>query len=294
MPSNKKKKSPKAAAPLDKHLLYEASVQSVEVDLDLFKRVFRKQNKRPLRSIREDFCGTAQLCADWVKAHKKNEAWGVDLDPATLEYGRQNHLCALSNEQNERMHLVMADVLDCRVQPVDLVCALNFSYSIFKQRKQLLDYFRKVYEALEPGGVFVIDTWGGSSSLEVVEEHKQVEAGKDISGRPHPAFRYTWDQASFNFVDNNIVCHIHFKVKGQKKIKKAFTYDWRLYTLPELRDVMEDAGFTGMQGYFENWSDEEEESDGILRPRKRYEDMAAWVAYLVAYKPHEDRTKSQV
>jgi len=59
----KKKKKKKKAIPIvhDRHLLYTAAVQSVDVDLDFFQRIFRRKRGRPIRTLREDFCGTAAL-----------------------------------------------------------------------------------------------------------------------------------------------------------------------------------------------------------------------------------------
>ena len=56
-----------------------------------------------------------------------------------------------------------------------------------------------------------------------------------------------------------MICHIHFKFKDGSRIKKAFSYDWRLWTLPEIREVMEEAGFSNTRVY---WEDEDEEGEG--------------------------------
>ena len=77
------KKKKKVSGTFDKHQLYEAAVQAVDVDLPLFQRVFKKVSKRPMKTIREDFCGTAQFAAEWVRLGKNHEAWGIDLDKPT-------------------------------------------------------------------------------------------------------------------------------------------------------------------------------------------------------------------
>jgi len=79
------------------------------------------------------------------------------------------------------------------------------------------------------------------------------------------------------------VCHINFKLRDGTRMKKAFTYDWRLWTLPEMRELLLDAGFLSADVYVEGWDDEEDESDGIFRKRKYFENQEGWVAYVVAH-----------
>ena len=278
------KKKKKVSGTFDKHQLYEAAVQAVDVDLPLFQRVFKKVSKRPMKTIREDFCGTAQFAAEWVRLGKNHEAWGIDLDKPTLDGAKQYRIGPLSEDEKARVHLVHENVLNVTGPKVDLVAALNFSYSVFKDRKTLLEYFTRVRESLVDDGVFIVDVWGGPTSMQITSDKRDVAECEDIYGGKIPAFKYEWDQSYFNAVDNHIVCHIHFKLPGQQKIKKAFTYDWRLWGLPELRDVMIDAGFISVDAWFDGWDEDEEDTDGNYQPVTEYEEMDAWVGYLVATK----------
>jgi hypothetical protein len=45
-------------------------------------------------SLKEDFCGTALLASEWVEWRRDNTALGVDLDAATLAWGREHNLRA--------------------------------------------------------------------------------------------------------------------------------------------------------------------------------------------------------
>jgi hypothetical protein len=96
-----------------------------------------------------------------------------------------------------------------------------------------------------------------------------------------PAFTYIWEQAKFNPIDHEIVCHISFRLRGGKKLRRAFTYHWRLWTLPELREILAEAGFAGSDVYVEGWDDDADETDGVFRKRARFENQAGWVAYVV-------------
>ena len=263
----------------DRHYLYSSSVQSVEADIGFFRRVYKKANGRPFRKFREDFCGTAMLACDWVRRNRENEAWGIDLDRSTLEWGTERYVPRLG-EAAERLHLQCKNVLSVTRPKVDLIAALNFSYSVFFTRDELGEYFAQARRSLEPGGLFVLDAWGGSEAMCEDIEHRKVDAEKAFDGVKVPSFTYTWEQAKFNPIDHRILCHIHFKVRG-KKLKKAFTYDWRLWTLPEMRELLKDAGFRKTDVYVEGWDDEADDSDGIFRKRRYFENQEGWVAYVV-------------
>jgi len=66
-------------------------------------------------------------------------------------------------------------------------------------------------------------------------------------------------------------------------MKKAFTYEWRLWTAPEIREVLAEAGFTKSALYWEG-SDEDGEGNGEFAPENKGEADLAWIAYIVAEK----------
>ena len=41
-----------------------------------------------------------------------------------------------------------------------------------------------------------------------------------------------------NPITHATTCHIHFKFPDGSKLKKAFTYEWRLWTAPEIRELL--------------------------------------------------------
>jgi SAM-dependent methyltransferase len=264
----------------DRHYLYTAAVQSVDADLSFFKRVYRARRGTKFRRLREDFCGTAVLAHEWVRRNRENEAWGIDLDGPTLDWGTEHYGPRLG-EKAKRLHLLRQDVLDVVRSPVDVVAALNFSYSVFHERAELLRYFETARRSLRPGGILFVDAWGGFDVMAEDTESRKIAASKAFDGTRIPGFVYVWEQARFNPVDHRIVCHIHFKLKDGSKIKRAFTYDWRLWTLPELRELMHEAGFASTEVYVEGWDDELDDTDGVFRKRSYFENQAGWVAYVV-------------
>jgi len=277
-PKTKKKK--KKAKKIDRHYLYTAAVQSVESDLAFFRRIYRKANGKPFRLLREDFCGTAVLAREWVGRKAENKAWGVDLDPATLEWG-DKHYAEAMGDSRARLELMCNDVREVSRPQVEVIAALNFSYSVFKSRKDLVSYFRKVRHSLLPGGIFFLDAWGGTETMMEETDKRRIDSEKAFDGTRTPSFTYFWEQSRFNPVNHHILCHIHFKLGNGKKIKRAFSYDWRLWMLPELHELMLEAGFRGTMVYGEGWDEEADEADGKFRRRKRFDNEGAWVTYVV-------------
>src|SRR5881394_4600894 len=137
---------------LDRHALYEVAVQGVEWDLDFLERVWRYRHPgRTPKLFREDFCSTAALATAWVRRGPDRRAWGVDLDPEPLAWARRHRL-PWARDAAKRVKLVRADVRRAHRPQVDVACALNFSWWIFHERRELLRYLRAARAGLKPGG----------------------------------------------------------------------------------------------------------------------------------------------
>ncbi len=276
-----KGKGKKAPLP-HKHVLYEASVQGVECDLDFLEEIYGKLRGRPFRTIREDFCGTAAFACEWIRRGEEHEAWGVDLDQPTLDWGVENHVAGLGDAAS-RLTLLNENVLDVKIPPVDVIVALNYSYWVFKERKTLLGYFESCRRGLNEGGVLCLDLFGGTESMQgEIEERSDVEKSRGPNGEKVPAFTYYWNQAEFDPITHDFLCHIHFKVDGRAKQKKVFTYDWRLWTIPELRDLLLEAGFAGLDVYIEGFDEATGEGDGEYEIKTTMENEDVFLAYLIA------------
>src|SRR5690606_1458381 len=157
----------------------------------------------------------------WVAMGPQRRALGVDLDRPTLAWGEEHNLSRLTAEQRSRLTLEQANVLDVRRPKAELLCAFNFSYSVFKTRAEMQAYADNVYRSLKPGGLLVIDAWGGS---EVQQPHVERRRLKD-------GVTYVWDQVAFDPITHDIECRIHFEFRdGRVPLRNAFTYDWRLWT----------------------------------------------------------------
>lgn len=266
---------------LPKHALYEAAVQNVESDADFVERVYRKHRGRRAHLLREDFCGTASLAAHWVTRHRKHVAYGTDLHEPTLAWGRE-HRVALVGKKAKRVNLERGNVLDVHEPAVDIQVAFNFSYFTFHTRDELGSYFQSVARSLDDEGIFVLDCYGGSASLVELEETTEVEARTDPAGFELPDFEYVWDQHAFNPIDHRLKCYIHFRFGKKRERHRAFRYDWRFWTLPEIRELLADAGFAHSHVYVEGWDDDEETGDGVFRRRRKFDNDGGWLAYIVA------------
>lgn len=283
MPSKKKLARLKAKYPgLSLHHLYEASVQNVDADVDFIERVWREARGNAPRTLREDFCGTASLCAEFVRRHETRHAWGVDLDEPTLDWGRTHRLALLTPAAAERVVLERRDVRKVKEPKVDVQVAFNFSYFVFHDRDTLRGYFESVHASLGERGMFLMDLFGGVESEQELEEETAHDAQDDPDGTEIPAFSYFWDQDQLNAIDRALRCYIHFGVAGVGRIRKAFTYDWRFWTLPELRELLVEAGFQRSTVYVEGWDEDEDEPDGDFQATDHLDNEGGFVAYLVA------------
>ncbi len=78
-------------------------------------------------------------------------------------------------------------------------------------------------------------------------------------------------------------CYIHFAFEDGSKIDKAFSYQWRLWTLPELQELLFEAGFNQVKVYWEGTDVKTGEGDGVYLDSQTGDADAAWICYLSAY-----------
>ncbi len=266
----------------DRFALYSAAVQEVEADIDFIRRTYRARRRRAPLLLREDFCGTAQLACAWVGGHRARAAWGIDLDPVPLGWGDLHHRQRLGAAA-ARVQLVHGDVLTARTPPVDAIVAFNFSYSVFKTRALLKRYLQRARAALRPGGMLAVDVFGGLHAPRTIHEQRWIRGKTGPDGRPLPPFVYQWEQARYNAATHELRAHIHFRLRDGTSLRRAFTYDWRLWTVAELRDLMAEAGFALCEVHAHGWT-RNGDSDGHYRPVAHIENELGWLAYVVGWR----------
>jgi hypothetical protein len=257
----------------DRQVLYQRSVQCAESEVDFVDEVYQNLRRRKAQSMREDFCGTSLVACEWVRRRPGNIAFAVDLDPAVLAYGREHNVAKLKASQQSRLSLLNDNVLTVRTRPVDMVLAMNFSYWLFKTREQMIAYYRNVRAGLASDGLFFLDAMGGYDAFRVLKERTA-----------HRGFTYIWNQAAYNPITGDMLCHIEFSFPDGSRMPKAFTYDWRLWTLPEIREMLLEAGFRKVTVYWDEWDEKKQKSTGEFVPTEKGEADAGWIAYIVAEK----------
>jgi len=255
----------------DRHHLYQESVQDTESEIDFVEETWAELRDRPATLLREDFCGTANTACEWVRRDPAHRAVGIDLDAEVLDWGELNNIAQLDAHQQARIELLQQDVVEALPEPADIVLAMNFSYFLFNTRAAMLEYFRNVREGLVVDGLFFLDAYGGYDAPREIEEERECDG-----------FTYIWEQASFNPIDSMMDCRIHYRFPDGSRIEDAFTYRWRLWTLPELRELLGEAGFSQVTVYWEGTDEEKNEGNGIYQPAEVGDADPGWVCYIVA------------
>jgi len=261
------------SAKADRHKLYEMSVQDVSHEYSFINKTFREIRGYNAHVLREDFCGTAKMCCEWVRKRDKNTAVGVDIDPEVLSWGKKHNFSKLKSAARKRITLLRENVMKVRSKPAQVILAMNFSYQLFKRRDTLKKYFKNVQKSLANDGIFFLDAFGGYEAYSETKEKTK-----------HKGFTYIWEQESYNPITGDMTCHIHFHFPDKSRMKKAFTYEWRLWTLPELRELLEEAGFSKITVYWEGTDEESGEGNGKYSPSLRGDADPSWVCYLTAEK----------
>ena len=264
-----RKKSRRTAASSDLHELYELSVQDPTNEVVIINQIWKEQRTGTCTSIREDFCGTAAVSMEWVKNNMDHTAVGIDLDQPVLDWAKVRIPERLSAPQQKRLTIINGDVRTTKTEAVDCLLAHNFSYYIFKQRSALVSYFASTITSLKDNGIIILDAYGGSDSFVEMEEDR------DLDG-----FTYTWDQSSYNPITGDVVNYIHFSFPDGTRIENAFTYEWRLWTIPEIKEILLEAGYRDVVVYWEG-TDDDDEGNGVWTATDQGEACQGWIAYIV-------------
>jgi len=259
-----KKRKRTMAEKADRHALYEDSVQCPEEDVEFFGQTFEKLRGRRALVLREDFCGTAKMAVEWCLSHPDRTAIGVDLHQPTIDWGREHHVLPNARKLGDRLTVYTANVLEPRSEKADVTCACNFSFCVFKKREELKDYLTRARDALADDGLLFLEIYGGTEAVAVADEERDCDG-----------YEYVWDQHRFNPLTAETLCYIHYRFPDGSRLEKAFTYDWRLWSIPELVDLLSEVGFADTKIFWEQLEDDEESDDDeeMLYGNGEYDDV---------------------
>lgn len=262
----------------DRYQLYERSVQTPKDQVDIFEQIYKDvHNGKAPHSLREDFCGTFMISCEWVKKDPKNHAMGLDISSEPLDYGKKHHYPKLTADEKKRLQILKKNAISVTHPKSDVVAACNFSFYFFMEFKTLVTYFKKARASLKPGGLLLLEMVGGPEMMQEMKERKRFTKNGELW------FTYIWDQQWFDPVTHSCRYAIDFKMANGKYHKEAFVYDWRLWTVPEVRAALHEAGFSQSYAYWEK-EDKDGNDTGEFHSVKWARNDEAWIAYIVGKK----------
>ncbi|MCA9279770.1 MAG: hypothetical protein H6815_09310 [Phycisphaeraceae bacterium] len=250
---------------MDKYDLYQLCVQLPETDIAVLCAIHAWfANRQSVAShplvFSDEFAGPGALARQWVKAVTDSHAFAIDADPEPLERAYDI----------ERVTPVCANVMDVH-EKADIIAGLNFAICEWHARSDLLAYLKHARSRLLPHGFFACDLYVGSDSLmtgEIVQQFAGPD-GEDIE--------YCWEQQHVDLLTNRVQNALHFVVTKSDgavtEFPSAFEYDWRLWSIVELRDAMHEAGFAQVEVFVRDEIALDDNGDVHVVPASFAEDL---------------------
>lgn len=231
-----------------KYDLYELCVQSPTHVVPLLRAIHGNDP----RVLGEDFAGTGALSKRWIDTVENGRAIATDHDGDTLAQAGSH----------DRLVTHVADVMSVS-DPTDVLFVGNFSIGYVHTRPELVAYLKHARSRLRDG-VFICDTYGGESTFVTGHVH-----------RYHPMpdgsrVRYTWEQREADPLTGMVTDVIHFRIEMAGRVleefPEAFVYRWRLWSVPELRDAMTEAGFARTAVFSQLPDAADDDGNAYVRP----------------------------
>jgi hypothetical protein len=233
---------------LSRHECYELCVQSPRHIVAMLRAIHANE---PLL-LREDFCGTAAVARRWCEEGRargdSSRALAIDLDDDCL--ARAERLAADGGGAGaaDRLSLRRGDaILAPDEEAADVVFVGNFSIGYIHRRAGLVAYLRRTRERLARGnggfggGVFVCDLYGGAGAFRLGSlDRTHMSRGPEV-------IKYHWEHEAADPTTGMVRNSISFRVIRDGELvaqwDRAFVYEWRLWSIPELADALVEAGF---------------------------------------------------
>ena len=122
----------------------------------------------------------------------------------------------------------------------------------------------------------VFEMSGGPGMIEKTKDRRR------ISKKGKTEFTCIWDQRDFEPIHNRAQYSIHFKFANGRMFKDAFTYDWLLWSIQEVREIMAEAGFSKSVVYWE--TEYKGEGTGEYAAMEVGDNAYSWISYVVGVK----------
>jgi len=287
--------------PLDTLELYRWAVQDPETHAEVLRIMYEWYNPacHPT-TLREDFAGTAADSVAWVAIRPGRRAVAVDIDFDTTEWAKRRAERILG-DRARLIDFVAQDAMEARppdVQVADILCILNFSIFYFHQEENLAAYLSHAAKCLLPGGILVLNLFGGSDALRPhMDERHITPAPRLPTELPIPPFDYVWEQWSYNEETGRLDCGIHFRVPSpagyphHREVRDAFTYDWKVRSPGALMSLLRNAGFDTVEMWRHTYDEVKGPESLFLGPvpESEVESLNHWTAYIAAVAPISER-----
>ncbi len=227
------------------------------------------------RTLREDFSGGAALCKAWVGPGSNGSlrrAIAIDIDPVPLK--RVAKVPGITSRA--------ADVREAD-DKADIIAALNFPLGYWHTRADLVAYLKLCRRRISRGGIFVGDLYGGADAF------SPLTMSRRFRGPKGERIGYTWEQEAADPVTGLVRNALHFEVsppRGQpartRTLRRAFTYHWRLWSIPEFSQAALDAGFSKVDVYDQDAGALDSDGNLHIRPARGEDLDGNYVVYVVA------------
>ncbi|MFA6046004.1 MAG: hypothetical protein WC718_13560 [Phycisphaerales bacterium] len=251
---------------MNRYDLYELCVQNAPA---MVRFLVAAHGGAPL-VLREDFSGGAALCRAWV-GEDDRRAIAVDFDPAPLK-------------RVAKVPGITVRAADVRkaTDKADVIAALNFPLGYWHTRDELVVYLKLCRRRLKRRGVFVGDLYGGADAF------RPLTMSRRFRGPDGERVSYTWEQEEGDPATGLVRNALHFEVappRGKagktRAFRRAFTYHWRLWSIPEFSDAAREAGFASVEMYDQDAGAMDGEGRLHIRPAHGDELDENYVVYVV-------------
>jgi len=126
------------------------SFRDIGMEVDVFEECFRKHSKIPVRRVLELACGPSPHLEELTK--RGYEYVGLDTNQAMIDYVQRK-----ARSLGIQPTLILADMIDFSLEvPVDF--AYTMLGSLYAETTHdILSHLTSVAEALNPGGLYLLD-----------------------------------------------------------------------------------------------------------------------------------------
>ena len=187
--------------PMDRLELYRWAVQDPETHAVVLRTMYQwlRPGRQPV-VLREDFAGTAAESVAWVILQHGRRAIAVDLDGPTLEWAQRRAVRLLGPLASE-IEFVQGDARSVgppEVPQADIISVLNYSVLYQREPEELLSYLRHAINGLAPGGILVLNLFGGAAVEPGTTRRRVTPSPRLSTESPIPAFEYLWEVRSYD------------------------------------------------------------------------------------------------